>query len=144
MIDDLVLHKYASRRLFDATRRRVVKLDEIADLVKAGANISARDFAGREITGEILAQIVCREEAKHQHGPLTPSAMRNIIRLLESDLKLLLPLHLDHLAKLLKWVAARPPETIAAEQQPVAIATFDEEAEAQVERSYARRLMGGI
>ena len=33
MVDDLVIRKYAARRLYDATRRRILRLGDIAELI---------------------------------------------------------------------------------------------------------------
>jgi len=58
MVDDLVIRKYTARRLYDATRRRILRLGDIAELIKTGAQVSARDSDGGDITAELLGRIV--------------------------------------------------------------------------------------
>jgi len=145
MVVDLDLRKYAHRRLFDRKRGRFLTLAEIADLMEAGASMTAKGFDGRDISAEVLAQIVVRNEARSKRSPLTTAAMRDIIRLTQSDLKLLLPLPLDHLAAMLEML---PPAT---DTEPFDIKTrngsgtsLEEDIETQVEHSYAKRLVGDI
>ena len=49
MIKDLILRKYPHRRFYDSARSSFLRLDEIAELIKAGARVPARDCYGRDI-----------------------------------------------------------------------------------------------
>ena len=52
MAEDIVLRKNAHRRLYDAGRRRFVKLSEVAEFVKAGATVGEISEVLRRAWGE--------------------------------------------------------------------------------------------
>ena len=85
MAEDLVLRKNSHRRYYDSSRGRYVRLSEIADAIRAGAHVTARDWNGRDIAGELMARIIVHEQAKTPEGPLTTDAMRMLIRLAGPD-----------------------------------------------------------
>lgn len=114
MAEDLVLRKYAHRRLYDTQRQRFVTLSEIALLVKAGAALSARDKSGRDITADVLWRVVLQEQARSNGGPLTSALLRQLICLSASRTRTLLPVYLEHLATLLQKVPRAPDGMVAS------------------------------
>jgi len=114
MTQDVVLRKYPQRRLYDASRRKFLTLSDIAELVKAGAAVSARDGLDRDITNDVLCQVILKQEAESISGasPLSSELLRQLIRLGQQPSQPALPLYLDHLSKLLESVptgAVEPP-----------------------------------
>jgi polyhydroxyalkanoate synthesis repressor PhaR len=146
MTQSVVLRKYPHRRLYDASRRRFVKLSEISELVKGGATVSVRDSSDRDVTAAVLSQIILGEESKaiSRDSPLSVGLLRKLV-VAQPALQTTLPLYLDHLAQLLERVPTRSApateqiETTTPTDQPNSPSIEDEMA-GEVERTYARRL----
>jgi len=151
MTQDVVLRKYPQRRLYDASRRKFLTLSDIAELVKAGAAVSARDGLDRDITNDVLCQVILKQEAESISGasPLSSELLRQLIRLAQQPSQPALPLYLDHLSKLLESVptgAVEPQQQLAAtapshEAQP---SSLDDDIASEVEHSYAGRLLSPL
>ena len=60
-----VIKRYTNRKLYDTVESRYVTLDEIAEMVKAGAEVRIVDNRTKEdLTSVTLAQIIFEEEKK--------------------------------------------------------------------------------
>lgn len=74
-----IIKRYTNRKLYDTVESRYVTLDEIAEMVKQGAEVKIIDNRTKEdLTNVTLAQIVFEEEKKQKQMPL--SVLREIIR----------------------------------------------------------------
>jgi polyhydroxyalkanoate synthesis repressor PhaR len=74
-----VIKRYTNRKLYDTVESRYVTLDEIAQMIKAGAEVKIIDNRSKEdLTSVTLAQIIFEEEKKRSQMPL--SVLREIIR----------------------------------------------------------------
>ena len=74
-----IIKRYTNRKLYDTVESRYVTLDEIAEMVKAGAEVQIVDNRTKEdLTTVTLAQIIFEEEKKTSKMPL--SMLREIIR----------------------------------------------------------------
>ncbi len=74
-----VIKRYTNRKLYDTVESRYVTLDEIAEMVKAGAEVQIVDNRTKEdLTTVTLAQIIFEEEKKTSRMPLP--MLREIIR----------------------------------------------------------------
>jgi polyhydroxyalkanoate synthesis repressor PhaR len=77
--DPKVIKRYTNRKLYDTVESRYVTLDEIAEMVKQGAEVKIVDNRSKEdLTSVTLAQIIFEEEKKKNRMPL--SVLREIIR----------------------------------------------------------------
>ena len=55
----MLVKKYGNRRLYDTERSRYVRLDEIADRIRAGADVQVVDAkSGADLTAPTLGQII--------------------------------------------------------------------------------------
>jgi polyhydroxyalkanoate synthesis repressor PhaR len=55
----MLVKKYGNRRLYDTEQSRYVRLDEIAERIKAGADVQVVDAkSGTDLTAPTLAQII--------------------------------------------------------------------------------------
>lgn len=62
---DIVIKKYANRRLYDTSTSQYVTLDYLRDLVKKGTNFQVVDAkSGDDLTRGVLAQIIFEEESR--------------------------------------------------------------------------------
>lgn len=60
-----IIKRYTNRKLYDTVESRYVTLDEIAEMVKAGAEVKVIDNRTKEdLTSVTLAQIIFEEEKK--------------------------------------------------------------------------------
>ncbi len=74
-----VIKRYTNRKLYDTVESRYVTLDEIAEMIKAGAEVKIVDNRTKEdLTSVTLAQIIFEEEKKTSRMSLT--TLRDLIR----------------------------------------------------------------
>jgi polyhydroxyalkanoate synthesis repressor PhaR len=77
--DPKVIKRYTNRKLYDTVESRYVTLDEIAHMIKGGAEVKIIDNRTKEdLTSVTLAQIIFEEEKKRSQMPL--GVLREIIR----------------------------------------------------------------
>jgi polyhydroxyalkanoate synthesis repressor PhaR len=80
MSDNIILKKYANRRLYDNTRSAYVTLEQVAEMIKAGRSVTAVDAkTGEDVTAFVLTQIVL-EEARKKNALLPVALLHMIIR----------------------------------------------------------------
>src|SRR5881394_4465064 len=73
------IKRYTNRKLYDTVESRYVTLDEIAQMIKGGAEVKVLDNRTKEdLTSVTLAQIIFEEEKKRSQMPL--GVLREIIR----------------------------------------------------------------
>lgn len=78
-VDAKIIKRYTNRKLYDTVESRYVTLDEIAEMVKQGAEVKIVDNRSKEdLTSVTLAQIIFEEEKKKNRMPL--AVLREIIR----------------------------------------------------------------
>ncbi len=66
-----VIKRYTNRKLYDTVESRYVTLDEIAQMIKGGAEVKVLDNRTKEdLTSVTLAQIIFEEEKKRSQMPL--------------------------------------------------------------------------
>lgn len=74
-----VIKRYANRKLYDTGESRYVTLDEIARMIKDGAEVRVVDNRTKDdLTAVTLAQIIFEEEKKKSRMPL--SMLKEIVR----------------------------------------------------------------
>ncbi len=74
-----VIKRYTNRKLYDTVESRYVTLDEIAEMIKAGADVKIIDNRSKEdLTSITLAQIIFEEEKKTSRMSL--EMLRDLIR----------------------------------------------------------------
>jgi polyhydroxyalkanoate synthesis repressor PhaR len=74
-----VIKRYTNRKLYDTVESRYVTLDEIAEMIKGGAEVKIIDNRTKEdLTSVTLAQIIFEEEKKTSRMGL--ETLRDLIR----------------------------------------------------------------
>jgi polyhydroxyalkanoate synthesis repressor PhaR len=62
---EIIIKKYANRRLYDTSTSQYVTLDHLRDLVKKGVHFQVTDAkSGEDLTHGVLAQIIFEEESR--------------------------------------------------------------------------------
>jgi polyhydroxyalkanoate synthesis repressor PhaR len=80
MSDEIVLKKYANRRLYDTQQSVYVTLSDVADIIRSGKTIKAIDARTNEdVTDFVLTQIIL-DEAKNNKALLAAPLLHMIIR----------------------------------------------------------------
>jgi polyhydroxyalkanoate synthesis repressor PhaR len=93
--DRIVIKKYANRRLYNTAKSSYVTLDDLAKMVREGADFAVFDAkTGEDITRSVLTQIIFEEEAKG-HNLLPTNFLRQLIRLYGDALQSVVPSYLD-------------------------------------------------
>ena len=79
MAEKRTIKRYTNRKLYDTVESRYVTLDEIAEMIKAGADVKIVDNRTKEdLTSITLAQIIFEEEKKTSKMSL--QTLRDLIR----------------------------------------------------------------
>lgn len=74
------IKRYANRKLYDATDKRYVTLNQIAELVKAGEEISVKDNkTGEDLTSATISQILARDK-KGKRDDIGSSVLIRLLR----------------------------------------------------------------
>ncbi len=99
-----VIKKYANRRLYNTATSTYVTLDDLALMVKAGADFLVYDAkTGEDITRSVLTQIIFEEESKGAQTLLPVNFLRQLISVYGDSMQGLVPgyleLSLDNLMK---------------------------------------------
>ena len=75
----VIIRKYANRRLYDTSSGRYVNLEDVAALIRQGAEIQVVDArTGEDLTRVVLTQIIV-EDAKGQPTGLPLELLRQLI-----------------------------------------------------------------
>jgi polyhydroxyalkanoate synthesis repressor PhaR len=79
MPDRIVIKKYENRRMYDTSQSRYVNLDDLAELIRQGADVQVVDAkTGEDLTRVTLTQVIM-EDAKDQPAGLPLELLRQLI-----------------------------------------------------------------
>ena len=83
--ETIELRRYPSRKLYNKTASSYVRLPDVADMVRRGANIRVEDTeTGEDVTRQVLLQIIMEQEAHSVGSMLSADLMMDMIRLHQS------------------------------------------------------------
>lgn len=75
----MVIKKYPNRRLYDTSSGRYVNLDDVATLIRQGADVQVVDArTGEDLTRVVLTQIIV-EDVKGQPASLPLELLRELV-----------------------------------------------------------------
>ena len=64
-----IIKKYANRKLYDTTEKKYISLDRLAELIKAGEEVSIIDNENSDdITASVVSQLLAREKKENGQG----------------------------------------------------------------------------
>lgn len=79
------LRRYPSRKLYNKNSSSYVRLPEVAEMVRKGANIRVEDTeTGEDVTRQVLLQIIMEQEGQASGAMLSADLMMDMIRLHQS------------------------------------------------------------
>lgn len=79
------LRRYPSRKLYNKTTSSYIRLPEVAEMVRRGANVRVEDTeTGEDVTRQVLLQIIMEQENHADRAVLSADLMMDMIRLHQS------------------------------------------------------------
>ncbi|MCP4317334.1 MAG: polyhydroxyalkanoate synthesis repressor PhaR [Hyphomicrobiales bacterium] len=92
----IVIKKYANRRLYNTGTSTYVTLDDLAVMVKNGDDFVVLDAkSGDDITHSVLTQIIFEQESKTGNTLLPVSFLRQLISFYGDQMQMLVPGYLE-------------------------------------------------
>lgn len=83
--ETIELRRYPSRKLYNKNSSSYVRLPEVAEMVRHGANIRVEDTeTGEDVTRQVLLQIIMEQENQQAGTMLSADLMMDMIRLHQS------------------------------------------------------------
>ena len=93
----IVIKKYANRRLYNTGTSTYVTLDDLAVMVKKGEDFTVQDAkSGEDITHSVLTQIIFEQESKTGNTLLPISFLRQLISFYGDQMQMVVPSFLEH------------------------------------------------
>ncbi|MDI7864861.1 polyhydroxyalkanoate synthesis repressor PhaR [Rhizobiaceae bacterium n13] len=93
----IVIKKYANRRLYNTGTSTYVTLDDLAVMVKKGEDFIVQDAkSGEDITHSVLTQIIFEQESKTGNTLLPISFLRQLISYYGDQMQMVVPSFLEH------------------------------------------------
>jgi len=134
------LRRYPSRKLYNKSESRYVRLPEIADLIRNGASIRVEDTeTGEDVTRQVLLQIIMEQETQPDHSVLSVDLMTEMIRLSSSRTSQLMRGLFDQSAAFMRAQQERfASQVTGAMAQPWAV--FDPQQLQELQKDYQQRL----
>ncbi|MEM6627070.1 MAG: polyhydroxyalkanoate synthesis regulator DNA-binding domain-containing protein [Pseudomonadota bacterium] len=80
-METIELRRYPSRKLYNKTASRYVKLPDVAQLIRDGYNIHVEDTeTGEDVTRQLLLQLIMEQEADTDQAILSSDVLTEMIR----------------------------------------------------------------
>jgi polyhydroxyalkanoate synthesis repressor PhaR len=93
---DIVIKKYANRRLYNTGTSTYVTLEDLAEMVKRNENFTVQDAkTGEDITHSVLTQIIFELENKDGQNMLPIPFLRQLIAYYGDQMQVVLPTFLE-------------------------------------------------
>ena len=97
---EIVIKKYANRRLYNTGTSSYVTLEDLAKMVKKGEDFTVQDAkTAEDITHSVLTQIIFEQESKTGNTLLPISFLRQLISYYGDQMQLVVPSFLEHSMK---------------------------------------------
>ncbi|WP_099867480.1 polyhydroxyalkanoate synthesis repressor PhaR [Pararhizobium haloflavum] len=94
---EIIIKKYANRRLYNTDTSTYVTLDDLAVMVKNGDDFVVQDAkSGDDITHSVLTQIIFEQESKTGNTLLPISFLRQLIAFYGDQMQMVVPSYLEH------------------------------------------------
>lgn len=93
--EPIIIKKYANRRLYNTRSSSYITLDDLARMTRDGVDFEVLDAkTGKNITHQILTQIIMEEEAQGEQM-LPVSFLRQLIAMYGNSMQALMPHYLE-------------------------------------------------
>lgn len=113
--DDIVIKKYANRRLYNTSTSTYVTLEDLAEMVKKGEDFTVQDAkTGEDITHPVLTQIIFELENKDGANMLPIPFLRQLISFYGDQMQMVVPSFLEQSLKAFSGEQERMREQLTA------------------------------
>lgn len=113
--DDIVIKKYANRRLYNTSTSTYVTLEDLAEMVKRGEDFTVQDAkTGEDITHPVLTQIIFELENKDGQTMLPIPFLRQLISFYGDQMQMVVPSFLEQSLKAFSAEQERMREQLTA------------------------------
>ncbi len=113
--DDIVIKKYANRRLYNTSTSTYVTLEDLAEMVKKGDDFTVQDAkTGEDITHPVLTQIIFELENKDGANMLPIPFLRQLIAFYGDQMQMVVPSFLEQSLKAFAGEQERMREQLTA------------------------------
>ena len=113
--DDIVIKKYANRRLYNTSTSTYVTLEDLAEMVKKGDEFTVQDAkTGEDITHPVLTQIIFELENKDGQNMLPIPFLRQLISFYGDQMQMVVPSFLEQSLKAFSLEQERMREQLTA------------------------------
>lgn len=93
---NVIIKKYANRRLYNTSTSAYVTLDHLSEMVRSGVDFTVLDAKSNDdITRSVLTQIIFEEESKQGQNLLPVQFLRRLIRFYGDSMQGFLPAYLE-------------------------------------------------
>jgi polyhydroxyalkanoate synthesis repressor PhaR len=138
--ETIELRRYPSRKLYNKNSSSYVRLPEVAEMVRRGANIRVEDTeTGEDVTRAVLLQIILEQENQSAGTMLSADLMMDMIRL-----------HQSKASEMMTGLFEQSVAFIRSQQEQLATSmsttmvqpwnVFDPNAMQEMQREYQKRL----
>ncbi len=132
MTQPYLIKKYPNRRLYDSAEKRFLNLDDLRQLICAGQQIKVEEANGRDITRQILLQIIAECEDEGQ-PLLSTETLHAMARFYGDVMQSVFGRYLDESVKTFVRQQASWRETVEAAIEKGPLAALDRLAKDQME-----------
>lgn len=97
---EIIIKKYANRRLYNTGTSTYVTLEDLAKMVKKGEEFKVQDAkTSEDITHSVLTQIIFEQESKTGNTLMPISFLRQLISYYGDQMQMVVPTFLEHSMK---------------------------------------------
>jgi len=141
--ETIELRRYPSRKLYNKNASSYVRLPEVAEMVRKGANIRVEDTeTGEDVTRQVLLQIIMDQEGQQTGAMLSADLMMDMIRLHQSKASEMMTGLFEQSVAFIRsqqeQLASQMSGMTGAMAQPWNV--FDPAAMQEMQREYQKRL----
>jgi len=138
--ETIELRRYPSRKLYNKTASSYVRLPDVADMVRRGANIRVEDTeTGEDVTRQVLLQIIMEQEAHSAGSMLSADLMMDMIRLHQSKASEMMTGLFEQSVAFIRTQQEQISKQVSSSMaQPWNV--FDPAAMQEMQREYQKRL----
>jgi polyhydroxyalkanoate synthesis repressor PhaR len=140
------LRRYPSRKLYNKNSSSYVRLPEVAEMVRTGANVRVEDTeTGEDVTRQVLLQIIMEQENHGDRAMLSADLMMDMIRLNQSKASEMMTGLFEQSVAFIRTQQEQLANQMSA-AMPAGLAqpwnVFDPAAMQELQRQYQQRLAG--
>ncbi len=114
-METILLRRYPSRKLYNKSASKYIKLPEVAELIRQGHNIHVEDTeTGEDVTRQLLLQLIIDQEANSDEAILSADVLTELIRAHQSSAREFMTGFFDDSFRLMREQQRRLTDSMSA------------------------------